>query len=156
MKSIVAVILAGISLSACSTVVREGASPGIRVSEASPRMNTVGILDKSLADWNAQASWFGGDSEGDRMSKIAVERTGGRATPTNNLEAWAMLRNRTDHPLQLEGRVTFFDASETPAEGPTGWQRIFLPPQGTATYSGSSSKPLSVVRYYYIEVREGR
>ena len=66
-----------------------------------------------------------------------------------------MIRNRTDFPLQIEGRVQFFDESKAPVEGPTAWQRVFLPPQSVATYKESSTNVYDI-GYYYIEIREGR
>jgi len=134
------------------TIVREGAAPGLRVrGERAPyaqvRMNTVNILDDSLQDWQ-------GD-EKDRRGKIAVESTNSRRTETGTVEVWAILRNRTDHPLQLEGRVQFFDQTQAPVEGPTAWQRIYLPPNAVATYTEISTRVMDVGNYY-IEIREGR
>ena len=84
-----------------------------------------------------------------------MESTNGRRTPTGTIEVWAVLRNRTDSPLQIEGRAQFFDADRAPAEGPTAWQRVFLPPNGVATYKEASTKVLQIA-HYYIEIREGR
>ena len=86
--------------------------------------------------------------------KVAVEKIDSRRTPAQTVEVWAQLRNRTDYTLQVEGRVQFFDAKETPIEGPTGWTRIILPPNGINTYRGYSTK-IKDIAYYYIEIREG-
>ena len=140
-------------LPACETVnVREGPAPGVRVQDplapyATVRMNSVAIVDKSLQNWH-------GDESGKR-SKIAVEGTNAKRTATGTLQVWAMLRNRTDHPLQIEGRAQFFDESQAPLEGPTAWQRVSLPANSVATYRENSTHT-DRVAYYYIEVREGR
>ena len=137
----------------CTKVdVREGPAPGVRVddvraSQAGIKYNSVAIVDKSLQQW------YGKDKE--KKSKIAIESTDSRRTPTGTLEAWAVIRNRTDFPLQIEGRVQFFDESKAPVEGPTAWQRVFLPPQSVATYKESSTNVYDI-GYYYIEIREGR
>jgi hypothetical protein len=148
-------VLAITYLPACQTQindVREGPSPGVRVRSHLAPYATVGlnravIVDKSLEDWHGP--------EGRKRGKIAVEKTGSRRTETGSVEAWALLRNRTDHPFQIEGRVQFFDESEAPIGGPSAWQRIFLGPNSVATYRENSTNT-DRVRYYYIEIREGR
>ena len=75
-------------------------------------------------------------------------------TPTGTLKVWAILRNRTNYPLQVEARIAFYDATKAPLEGPTSWDRIHLPPNATAHYEEFSTK--TEIGYYHIEVREGR
>ena len=53
---------------------------------------------------------------------------------------WAVLRNRTDYPLQIEGRSQFFDADQVPIEEPSAWKRVHLPPNAVGTYRESSTK----------------
>ena len=151
----------------CTTDVREGAAPGVRVQDSSApqagiRYNTVVIVDKSLQNWDGKVfdpPWLeaisSGPKEENKRSKIAVESTNSRRTATGTLEVWAILRNRTDFPLQIEGRTQFFDAAKAPAEGPTAWKRVSLPPQSVATYKEYSTN-VEGISYYYIEVREGR
>lgn len=142
---------------------REGAAPGIRVEDsrqpyAQIRYNSVGILDKSLQDWSyPRKKFLFWEVEENRrnVGKIAVESTNSRRTPTGTLEAWAVIRNRTNYSLQIEGRTTFFDRDKVPCEEPTAWQRVFLQPNSVATYKDSSTK-IHEVNYYYIEIREGR
>ncbi len=145
----VAAVAVALALPGCaSDPFEEGPAPGIRVDApgASLRMNSVNILDKSLQDWSGR---------GDRKSKIAIERTNAKRTPTGTLQAWAVIRNRTDHPLQVEGRVSFFDAEQAHAEGPTPWQRLYLDPNSAVTFRENSTH-VSGVSYYYIELREAR
>lgn len=130
-------------LAACQQYqIPEGSYGAVRVhSPMSPQtrvqLNSVAILDASLAE------------------KIAVEKSGAKRNPTGTLQAWALLRNRTDYQIQVEGRVQFFDAQQSPEEGPTAWQRIILPPQGIQTFRESSTKVYGL-NYYFIEIREGR
>ena len=158
-------------LAACSTVVdvREGPAPGVRVRhpeafQARIRMNTVAIVDKSLQTWEqrdmrVEPDWLSifcnGAPQNTQWSKIAVEATNARRTPTGTVEVWATLRNRTDYPLAIEGRTQFFNRDESPLEGPSGWQRVDLPPQSVGTYKELSTN-VTDVGYYYIEIREGR
>ena len=141
-------LLLAVSLAGCKTVApTEGAAPGVKVNDpnapyATIRMNTVNIIDKSLQVGAA--------------GKIAVEQTNARRTATNTLEVFAVLRNRTDYPLQVEGSTQFFDANQAPVEGPTAWQRVHLPPNGVATYKEMSLRNDSSIAYYYVEIREGR
>ena len=134
--------------SGCTTVdIREGAAPGVRVPERGIRLNSVVIIDESLQNWDGKAKG--------KYGKIAVEATNSRRTETGTLEAWATLRNRTSHPLQLEARTHFLDKTQAPLEGPTAWQRVHLPAKSLASYKECSTL-VEGIGYYYIEVREGR
>jgi len=122
--------------------VREGSYAPVRVRDQNLagtqiRWNNVSLLDRSIEN------------------KVFVEATNSRRTPTNTVEVWALFRNRTDYPLQLQCRASFYDATQAPVEGPTAWQRVFLPPNGTANFSNVFSTVLDV-GFYNIEVREGR
>lgn len=156
----------------CSTTVvdaPEGPSPGVRVRDslapnARIRMNSVVIVDKALQSWETRTithypAWLSifsrGSPENDKYSKIAVENTNARRAQTGTVQAWAVFRNRTDHPLTLECRTQFFDRQKAPVEEPTAWQRVHLPQQSVASYKEHSTHVMDV-GYYYIEVREAR
>ncbi len=146
------ILLIALTYGCTRYAVREGAGPAVhirdpQVPQAQIRWNSVAIIDDSLEDWQ-------GKKKG-RKGKIAVESTNARRTPTGTVEVWAVFRNRTDYALQIEGRTQFFDREQAPVEGPTTWQRVFLPPNGVATYKEISTKVMEI-GYYYIEIREGR
>jgi hypothetical protein len=128
-------------LSACKSeyVVPEGPVQAQTVPHplAQAKLNNVGFLDPSF------------------KNKIAVERQGARRTESGTLEVWVTIRNRTDHPHQVEGRVQFFDADQAPTEGPSAWKRVHLPPNGTQTWKEFSTQ-VDGIEYYYVEMREGR
>ena len=105
------------------------------------KMNSVAIIDTSLQSLQGDV--------------ISVETTTSRRTPTGTVEAIAVLRNRTDSPIQVEGRIQFFDDQKIPVESPTAWQRIFLNPNSVETFRGYSSK-VEGIHDFYIELREGR
>ena len=122
--------------------VREGSFAPVRVRDENLpgtqiRWNNVSLLDASI------------------KNKIFVEGTNSRRTPTGTLEVWAIFRNRTDYPQQIECRASFYDSSYAPVEGPTGWQRLFLSPNAAANYRNVFSTQIEI-GYYNIEVREGR
>lgn len=141
-KAFVAVL--GLSLGACA--VNEGPSPGMRVDDpraphATIQYDRVVILDDSL--------------QNRRGGKLAIENQGARRTATGTLEVYAVIRNRTDYPLQVEGRVQFFDQDRVPVEGPTAWQRVYLQPNSVSTWRDASTR-VHDVAHYYVEIREGR
>lgn len=143
-----------------TTIIGEGPAPGMRVESPNPysagiRMNSVSILDKDLQKWYVFENTITGSVERGKKGKIAVESTGSRRTPTGTVEAWAVLRNRTDFDLQVQGRVQFFDKTKAPVEGPTAWQRVFLPANSVSHFKELSINVMDVA-YYYIEIREGR
>lgn len=88
-------------------------------------------------------------------NKIWVESTNARRTPTGTVEVWARLVNCTDFPLQIEGRTHFLDEARAPAEEASAWSRVFLPPRTHGVYREASTG-VGAVRFYYVEVREGR
>jgi hypothetical protein len=163
---IMLLLAAAFVLSGCEEDVSrrwEGPAPGVKVDDptqpyATIRYNTAVILDKSLQDWSYKPKKFlFWETEEDRrnVGKIAVESTGSKRTPTGTLEAYAVIRNRTNYPLQIEARTTYFDQDKVPCEQPTAWQRVFLQPNAVNTYKECSTK-VQEVAYYYIEIREGR
>ncbi|MES2886119.1 MAG: hypothetical protein V4709_15035 [Pseudomonadota bacterium] len=142
------IVLAASLLTACVQTqerINEGAAGGIRITDerapnARLNLDTVAILDKSL--------------QNDRSGKLAIEASGARRTATNTLEVYATIRNRTDFPLVIEGRVQFFDSQKVPVEGPSAWQKVFLDPNGITAYKGLSTQ--IDVAHYYVELREAR
>ena len=120
----------------------EGTKPGLRVRhpkfpETQIRLNSVGIIDDSL------------------RYKIAIEATNSQRTPTQTLEVWAKIRNRTDYKQQVECRVHWFDKHQAPLGKPSAWHRVYLEPNSIETYKESSTI-IYDIKYYYIELREGR
>ncbi len=137
-----------LSLTGCvqENYIKEGPAPGISIHNANApyatlRLNSVAILDRSL--------------QSERSGKLAIESTTSRRTPTDTLEAIAVIRNRTNNQQVIEARVQFFDAAGVPLEGPTAWKRIFLDPNGISAYREFSVRTGDVANYY-IEIREAR
>jgi len=126
-------------LVACGASRNEGTNPPVFITgeRTEVRWNGVSIVDDGIA------------------AKLAVQSSDSRRSETGTLEVWAHLRNRTDHALQIEGRVQFFDSEKRPIEGPSAWKRMYLDPNTMATFSEFSTRADGVA-YYYIELREGR
>jgi len=165
-KMVIRIMYIGMALfclagSGCqNTMIHEGPAPGMRVDNptgysAGIRMNSVAILDDSLQQWYVFENSATGSIEHGKKGKIAVEMTSSRRSPTGTLEVWAVLRNRTDHDLQVQGRVQFFDQQKAPMEGPTPWKRIMMSANSVASYKEFSTN-IHNIAYYYIEIREGR
>ena len=141
-RRILLLLLSLLPLTGCSVNNEEGTKAALRVRDerfdgAQVRLNNAGITDDAL------------------RNKIAVEATNGRRTATDTLEVWMELRNRTDHPLQVECRVRWYDKNEAPVDVPSAWQRVYLGPNSLETFRESSTGVFNVA-YYYIEIREGR
>jgi|GEM_PF-460560 hypothetical protein len=154
---IIFVVVAVFLIAGCSQVyVAEGPAPAMKVDNGYSvfRMNSVAILDQSLQRYYIWENTVTGPIEIGKKGKIAVESVGVKRSPTNTLEVYAMLRNRTQYPLQVQARCQFFDSVRAPVEGPTAWQRIMLPPGSVAPYKEFSVR--TDASYYYVEIREGR
>jgi hypothetical protein len=140
--------LLGATLIGCQTTKMsyEGPQPGEHVrNERAPyarvNLDTVVIIDKAL--------------QTQQSGKLAIERSGARRAPTGTLEVFAVIRNRTDFPQQIELRTQFFDSNGAPVEGPTAWKRLTLDSQSVNSYT-EYSVGTSSIAHYYVEVREGR
>lgn len=144
--SLTLALAASLVLTGCSGIDKnEGPRPGVRISDdraPNQRLNldTVVILDKSLQDR--------------KSGKLAIENSGARRTAAGTVEAYAVIRNRTDFPLQIEGRTQFFDSLGLPLGAPSQWQRVYLDPQSINGYRELSTGT-GEVAHYYIEIREG-
>lgn len=86
--------------------------------------------------------------------KISLQKVGGRRSPTDTLEIWSVMKNHTDHDLQVEGRTMFFDRDEVPLDDQTAWKRMYIPANSFATYREYSISPEAA--FYIVEIREGR
>jgi hypothetical protein len=88
-------------------------------------------------------------------NKIMVQSANARRNPTGTVEVWTRVVNCTDFPLQIEGRTHFLDEGQAPVEEVSSWIRVFLSPRSYGVYK-ESSIDVARVRYYYVEIREGR
>ena len=88
-------------------------------------------------------------------NKLSIEETDSKRTETGTLEIWAVLKNKTTEPISVECRTQFFDRNKKIIENPSEWTRIFLNPRSIESYKVFSTKT-DEIRYYYIEIREGR
>ncbi|MEO3879435.1 hypothetical protein [Rheinheimera fenheensis] len=119
---------------------------------ANTEMNSIVFVDHALNRTVITKSVMGERAR--TTVKVEVESSGIRQTPTGNTEVWAVLRNRTDYDLQVEGMTSFYDAGSAPLDDRSSWKRVYLPANSTALY-----KEVSVdqqAKYFVVELREGR
>lgn len=149
-KMIVLTLLAGsVSfLQGCATPV-EGARQADNMGGMSIERNAVYILDDSLHSVKEKRS-------GKQVvkGKISIEGKGVRQTATGLNELWVNIRNRTDYTLQVESRVTWFDAGGAPVDGPSVWQRTVLQANSLASIIQTTTVS-DEATYFNMEVREG-
>ena len=136
-----------LTMCGCADLIKEGAAPGIKIEDirapyAKIQMDKVVFLDSRLQEINGPG-------------KIAVESNTAKFTSTGNMEVKALLRNRTNHPLQVEARVSFFNNTLVAIDEPSAWQRLYLPPNSFATFKDYSSIS-SGIKHYCVEIREAK
>jgi len=163
-KAITTLLLAAVVVVGCGRtkyIDNEGPAPGVTVPGKAMRYNTVAIIDPELANWRGQINEDDGvktpdpDAERAKFSYLAVDGANADLTDAGTVRAWAQIRNRTDQPIQIEVRTTFFNKQKGPLAPPSRWQRMFLQPNSTEMYTQNSRMTVSEVGYYYIEVRKG-
>jgi len=124
----------------------------VAVSFSGLHLNSVAIADDNIKDLYIVENSSNGPVEHGKIGKIAVGNVGIKRTSTNNLEVFAVLKNRTDDRLQMQGRIHFFDDMGMPVEEPSAWQRMYFSPNSMLAYKEFSTHMDAV--YYYIEIRE--
>lgn len=129
------------SLAGCETPAPEG---GVRIdnqNQTRPELNSVRVIDGSLAKYVRKQV----------ASALDVEGTHVSSTPTGFKKITVQIRNTTDVALPLEVRNSWFDASDVPTDPAQSWTKLFVQPQAMVTYEQSSSKLTSA--QYYVEIR---
>lgn len=113
---------------------------------AGMNVNAVHIISQSLQTQNKRLLT-------DDESVLSVEYLSSNRTEVQTLMVVAMFRNRSSTPATIEARTLFLGDNGIPIDDESGWQRIFLDANGTATYREKSFKT-NEVKNYRIEVRE--
>jgi hypothetical protein len=142
-KSLAAIGLAALAAGCSTPVAPEG---GVRIdgqNNVSPTLNSVRVIDGSLA------RYVGRNYRVD--SVLDVERAFISPTPTGFPRVTVELRNKTGVILPLEVRTHWYDAAGRPVDRPTSWTQVFAQPASMALYEQVSISPAST--QYYVEVR---
>ena len=149
LKNLLSVVVLGLSVAACAT--QDPSLPHQQQAFATQRpvLNTVNIIDDRLQTTTVRPG--GGALV---STKLAVEGAGQSTTATGGREVWVSLRNLTDYQQNIEARVTWYDSSERPVDGPSAWGRVFLTANGGQTWTSQSVHPAA--SQFYIEIRELR
>ncbi len=153
-KLLIFLTISSIFFSGCSAT-HEGPTYGEKVDDAdldvsAYKLNSVAVLDKDLLEWG----YFNISKSHTSESKISVENLGIRSLETRNVEVFATIRNRTDHPLQVKIRSQFYDDNKIPTEKPSIWKRVFLAKNSSMTYK-EKSVTIDDVTNFLIEIKEG-
>ena len=134
-------------LAGCST---EGPTTGGHISSplapnATVKYDTVAINDAALQRFNGL--WSNGS--------LAVENQGCQRTEVGTVRAFATFRNRTERPIEITCRTTFYDQYFVEVESPSSERRVFIGPNGLEGYE-ELSLSASRVAHYRIEVGVGK
>lgn len=92
--------------------------------------------------------------DADLRNRIMVQDVGAVRTSTGDIEVAARIFNCGDAPLLVEGRSSFLDAAQRPAEPASAWQRLVIDGRSFAHYrevSVSGGRADS----YLVELRGG-
>ena len=163
-KSIILCLLLAV-IAGCNNTTyidNEGAAPGVSVPGKVICYNTVAIIDPVLQNWRGKTVMDDGVLELDdgaeraKFSLLAIDGNNADLTDAGTVRAWAQIRNRTDQPIQIEVRTTFFNAQKGPLEPASPWKRIFLNRNSVEMYTETSLNMVDSVGFYYIEIRKGR
>jgi len=154
---IIALFIAGCNAVPSSQM--EGPSYGERVSTddirySGIRMNAVAIIDRNLQKHFIKRD-FQDQLHKRTVGKIAIEASGSKYNETGTMKVWATIRNRANHDIQVECRASFFDEDKMHVEGPSGWNRVVINANSIESCK-ENSLSFDNIKYYYIEIREGR
>lgn len=117
-------------------------------------MNTIVFVDHNLNRSILSKNKFTGKEYIHETIKVSINSAGTRTGPTGLLEVWAVLRNHTDYPLQVEGQTSFYDEQNAPIDVPPMWKRVYIPANSIATYKENATDFAS--SNFIVELREGR
>lgn len=88
------------------------------------------------------------------QKEFITERTTLIATPANKGKAQVVMYNDDDESYKVECRAYFIGAGGAIIDGPTAWQMLYVPAEGTGMYEVLSTKSVEEIVDFYVEVRE--
>lgn len=153
MKYVTFGVMVALFVAGCGSTSNSGYSDSHPVQRTQPlQMDSFSFIDHGLNRTYITKTVFGENV--DTTVKVTIESSGVRNTATGTTEVWAMLRNRTDHDLQVEGMTSFFADGGMPLDDRSAWKRVYIPANGTALYKESSIS--NQAQHFMVEFREGR
>lgn len=146
------VVLLGLFVTACQTPTNgySGHNPVQRTQDN--ELNTIVFIDHNLNRTEVINTPLGERAKS--TVKVTIDRHDFETTETGTAEVWAVLRNRTDYNLDVEGKAMFFSANKAPLDDESVWRRVTIPANGTAVYRETSLNDRG--EYFLLELREGR
>lgn len=115
-------------------------------NSVSPTLNTVRVIDSSLAQYVSKRY--------DVRTVLDVERVNLGRSETNFPRISVELRNKAEAEIPLEVRTSWYDASGRPVDAAASWTRVFARPMSMVLYEQVSISPAA--SQYYVEVRGAR
>lgn len=88
------------------------------------------------------------------QKKMVTERVNLIVTPMNKGKAQMVMYNEDKQPYKVECRAYFLGESGAIIDGPSTWQMLFVPAEGTGMYEIISMRDAEEIADFYIEVRE--
>lgn len=88
------------------------------------------------------------------QKELVTERVTLIVTPMNKGKAQMVMYNEDKEPYKVECRTYFLGEGGAIIDGPTTWQLIFIPAEGTGMYEVLSTRDAEEIADFYIEVRE--
>lgn len=134
---------AALTLAGCATEPPEGGYRIDNQNTVSPTLNTVRVIDDSLARYK--------NRKYDVKTVLDVERVNLSKSATGMTQISVELRNKTGEQIPLEVRTAWYDSSGRPVDAPQSWTRVFAAPMSLALYQQTSISPAA--SQYYVEVR---
>jgi uncharacterized protein YcfL len=140
--------IAMLALSAATLALASCATPpegGVIIDQQNnvrPQLNTVRVIDSTLARYTASAKV---------QSVLDVEGKFVSRTATGFPKVTIQLRNKINQAIPLEVRASWYDDQGVPTDSSPAWTRLFVQPQAMVTFENVSIKTQSA--QYYVEVR---
>lgn len=117
-------------------------------------MNSIRVLDKNLIDVE-EKQFLGkiGPINKQKKTKIVIENHTLSYTKTGLKEVIVSIRNQTDYPLRVKGKVSWFDQNELPLSGNNnGWEALFLQPKSVRIFRQNSTNENAA--FYVVDLME--
>lgn len=143
-KAFYGAVAAALLMSGCTTTpAPEGGYRIDNQNSVSPTLNTVRVIDGSLARYK--------NRQYEVRTVLDVERINLSRSETGFAQISVEFRNKAEFDIPLEVRTSWYDASGRPVDAAASWGRVFAQPMSMALYTQTSSSPAA--SQYYVEVR---
>lgn len=151
MSTAAILVMGAVALLATPTLAKEKQPEGgVQIDNQNnirPTLNSVRVIDNTMGQYR-KAHIF---ARRKVDTLLDVEGTFVAEGPTGFKKVITQIRNKTDEPLPLEVRCSWYDVNGVPTDTGSSWTRLFAQPRSMVTFEQSSTRLNSA--QYYIEVR---